>query len=216
MQLANAAFGNNITSKKIKHFDYGGSNSSNIQFCLIVRFQNELSAVVCVLFILIVFYFFLINKEYINGWSGEKLSKVIALFPIGYLSMGTCTTLIMIGGSSCERFFQIVCNPMTCSTTPLTSAEWYLVFTSAAVILSQLPNLNSIAGISLVGAITAVGYCTMIWITSVAEGRIHGVSYNPTLSGSKIQKIFDILNAVGIIAFAFRGHNLVLEIQVQI
>lgn len=148
-----------------------------------------------------------------NAAFGEKLSKFIALFPIGYLSMGTCTTLIMIGGSSCERFFQIVCNPMTCDTTPLTSTEWYLVFTSAAVILSQLPNLNSIAGISLIGAVTAVGYCTMIWLTSVAEGRIHGVSYNPTLSGSHIQKIFDILNSVGIIAFAFRGHNLVLEIQ---
>ncbi|KAK1360537.1 lysine histidine transporter-like 8 [Heracleum sosnowskyi] len=148
-----------------------------------------------------------------NAAFGEKLSKVLALFPIGYLSMGTCMALIIIGGSSTKRFYEIVCNPMTCSSSQLTSTEWYLVFTSAAVLLSQLPNLNSIAGISLIGAITAVGYCTMIWISSVAEGRIPGVSYNPELSGSEMQKIFNILNAIGIIAFAFRGHNLVLEIQ---
>ncbi|KAG6388337.1 hypothetical protein SASPL_149762 [Salvia splendens] len=32
------------------------------------------------------------------------------------------------------------------------------------VILAQLPNLNSIAGISLVSAITAVTYCTLTWV----------------------------------------------------
>lgn len=121
---------------------------------------------------------------------------------------------MLIGGSTCKTFYQIVCGGPTCTHRPLTPAEWYLVFTTAAVLLSQLPNLNSIAGVSLVGAITAVGYCTLIWTVSVAEGRIPGVSYNPVLSGSHIYKIFSILNAVGIIAFAFRGHNLILEIQV--
>ncbi|KAH0992355.1 hypothetical protein GBA52_003838 [Prunus armeniaca] len=41
-------------------------------------------------------------------------------------------------------FFQIVCGP-TCTVKSLTPAEWYLVFTVVASILSQLPNLNSIA-----------------------------------------------------------------------
>lgn len=141
------------------------------------------------------------------------MSKLLALFPIGYLSMGTCVALVIIGGSTCKTFYQIVCGP-TCTSKPLTSVEWYLVFTSVAVVLSQLPNLNSIAGVSLVGAITAVGYSTFIWTVSVSEGRIPGVAYNPVLKGSQIEKIFSILNAVGIIAFAFRGHNLILEIQV--
>lgn len=92
--------------------------------------------------------------------------------------------------------------------------EWYLVFTCGAVLLSQLPNLNSIAGISLVGAITALGYCTTIWAVSVSEGRLPNVSYNPIRIGSEVSKIFDVLNALGIVAFAFRGHNLILEIQV--
>ncbi|EEF33958.1 lysine histidine transporter-like 8 [Ricinus communis] len=147
-----------------------------------------------------------------NATFGEKLSKWLALFPIMYLSAGTCITLIIIGGSTSRLFFQTVCGA-TCSVKTLTTVEWYLVFTCAALVLSQLPNLNSIAGVSLIGAITAVGYCTLIWAVSVAEGRMPGVSYNPVRASSDVERLFDVLNALGIIAFAFRGHNLILEIQ---
>ncbi|GAU22690.1 hypothetical protein TSUD_235120, partial [Trifolium subterraneum] len=109
---------------------------------------------------------------------GERLGKLLALFPIMYLSAGTCTTLIIIGGSTARTFYQVVCGH-SCTAKPMTTVEWYLVFTCAAVVLSQLPNLNSIAGISLIGAITAVGYCTIIWIVSVAKGALPGVNYNP-------------------------------------
>lgn len=97
----------------------------------------------------------------------------------------------------------------------MTTVEWYLVFTCAAVVLSQLPNLNSIAGISLVGAFTAVGYCTSIWAVSVAQGALPGVDYSPIRNGGSVESAFSVLNALGIIAFAFRGHNLILEIQVS-
>ncbi|KAK6946511.1 Amino acid transporter, transmembrane domain [Dillenia turbinata] len=143
---------------------------------------------------------------------GERLAKILAGLPIIYLSGGTCVALIILGGSTSRTFYQILCGQL-CTSKPLTTAEWYLVFTCAAVLLSQLPNLNSIAGISLVGAITAVGYCSFIWITSVAKGRLPGVSYNPVKSNGQVADFFAVLNALGIIAFAFRGHNLVLEIQ---
>ncbi|KAM7479495.1 hypothetical protein LguiA_027708 [Lonicera macranthoides] len=143
---------------------------------------------------------------------GERTGKILALFPIMYLSGGTCVALIIIGGSTCKTFFQIVCGA-TCTAAPLTTVEWFLVFTCAAVLLSQLPNLNSIAGVSLIGAITAVGYTTMIWVVSVDEGRVPNVSYNPLRAGTQIARVSDLLNALGIIAFAFRGHNLILEIQ---
>jgi amino acid permease len=144
--------------------------------------------------------------------SGSKLGKFLAVFPIQYLSGGTCIALIIIGGSTAKQFYQIICGS-TCSS-PLTNVEWYLVFTCAAVLLSQLPNLNSIAGVSLIGAVTAVGYCTIIWVVSVAKGRLPGVSYNPVRGSTQVDHAFDVLNALGIIAFAFRGHNLILEIQV--
>lgn len=149
-----------------------------------------------------------------NGYVvvGDKIANWLGLFPIMYLSGGTCVALIVLGGSTSKLFYQIVCP--TCTSKPLTTVEWYLVFTCVAVVLSLLPNLNSIAGVSLIGAITAIGYCTLIWVTSVAKGRIPGVSYNPIRAGTQIERVFGVLNAIGIIAFAFRGHNLILEIQV--
>lgn len=148
------------------------------------------------------------------NFSGERMGRLLALFPIMYLSGGTCVALIIIGGSTSKIFFDILCAG-TCSAQHLTPVQWYLVFTSAAVLLSQLPNLNSIAGVSLIGAITAVGYCTLIWVISVAKGRLPGVSYNPIRASSEIVRVFDLLNSLGIISFAFRGHNLILEIQVR-
>ena len=146
--------------------------------------------------------------------TGPKLANWLAAFPIMYLSGGTCVALIILGGSTLKMFFSTVCGP-TCTVESPTTVEWYLIFTCAAVLLSQFPNLNSIAGVSLVGAVTAVAYCTMIWTVSVAEGRLPNVSYNPVRADTQIARVFEILNALGIIAFAFRGHNLILEIQVH-
>ncbi|KAI3781009.1 hypothetical protein L2E82_11008 [Cichorium intybus] len=144
---------------------------------------------------------------------GKRLGIALAKLPIVYLSVGTCMALIIIGGSTSQIFFNIVCGESSCKAETLTTTEWYLVFTGGAVLLSQLPNMNSIAGISLVGAITAVGYCTLIWVVSVAEGRVPDVSYEPVKAQSNAAMVFNILNALGIISFAFRGHNLILEIQ---
>jgi hypothetical protein len=141
---------------------------------------------------------------------------LLAGFQILYLSAGTCVALIIIGGSTSKMFFQIVCGATCAADPPLTTVEWFLVFTSAAVVLSQLPNLNSIAGVSLIGAVTAIGYCTLIWVLSVAKGSLPGVSYNPVQAKTQIAQVFSVLNALGIVAFAFRGHNLILEIQVYI
>ncbi|KAI3804057.1 hypothetical protein L1987_32225 [Smallanthus sonchifolius] len=144
---------------------------------------------------------------------GVRLGRILAKFSIVYLSLGTCVASIIIGASTLKIFFQIVCAVDKCNPEKLTVAEWYLVFTCGVVLLSQLPNLNSIAGISLIGSVSALGYCSTIWLVSVSKGRIPNVSYNPVRVGSSVTRFFDVLNALGIIAFAFRGHNLVLEIQ---
>lgn len=144
---------------------------------------------------------------------GERLGVWLALFPTVYLSAGTATALILIGGETMKLFFQIVCGPL-CSSNPLTTVEWYLVFTSLCIVLSQLPNLNSIAGLSLIGAVTAITYSTMVWVLSVSQQRPSKISYEPLPLPSFNASVFSALNALGIVAFAFRGHNLVLEIQV--
>jgi hypothetical protein len=145
---------------------------------------------------------------------GPKLGKFLALIPILYLSAGISSALIVVGGGSMKLFFQLVCGN-GCTSQPLTSIEWYLVFICLATVLAQLPNLNSIAGVSLIGGTTAVLYCTLIWVLSVSKGRVAGVSYDLVPTKSTLDRVLDILNGLGIIAFAFRGHNLVLEIQVN-
>ncbi|KAG7024229.1 Lysine histidine transporter-like 8, partial [Cucurbita argyrosperma subsp. argyrosperma] len=143
---------------------------------------------------------------------GKRLGVWLAVFPTAYLSAGTATALIIVGGETMKLFFQIVCGPL-CSSNPLTTVEWYLVFTSLCIVLSQLPNLNSIAGLSLIGAVTAITYSTMVWVLSVSQQRPITISYEPLSMPSPSSSVFSVMNALGIIAFAFRGHNLVLEIQ---
>ena len=155
----------------------------------------------------------LLNLVLLIG-TGERLGVWLALFPTVYLSAGTATALILIGGETMKLFFQIVCGPL-CTSNPLTTVEWYLVFTSLCIVLSQLPNLNSIAGLSLIGAVTAITYSTMVWVLSVSQPRPATISYEPLSMPSTSGSLFAVLNALGIIAFAFRGHNLVLEIQVK-
>ncbi|MFS8023896.1 putative amino acid transporter, transmembrane domain-containing protein [Helianthus anomalus] len=148
-----------------------------------------------------------------NAAFGERLGNTLAKVQIMYLSQGTCIALIIIGGSTSKLFMQIVCRDSSCKAETLTTTEWYLVFTCGAILLSQLPNLNSIAGVSMVGAFTAVGYCTLIWVVSVAKGKVSNVSYDTIKATSEISSVFNIFNALGIVGFAFRGHNLILEIQ---
>ncbi|CAN6480819.1 unnamed protein product [Victoria cruziana] len=146
---------------------------------------------------------------------GPKLGLCLTKFPTMYLSAGNCTALIIIGGGTMKLFFGVVCGD-SCHKMPLSTVEWYLVFLCLALVLAQLPNLNSIAGISLVGAITAVTYCTLIWTISVSRHRPEDISYEPLKGKNDVATIFSILNALGVVAFSFRGHNLVLEIQVRL
>ncbi|XLR54282.1 hypothetical protein HN51_022569, partial [Arachis hypogaea] len=127
-------------------------------------------------------------------------------------TFGTATALILIGGETMKLFFQIVCGP-TCTSNSLTTVEWYLVFTSLSIVLSQLSNLNSIIGLSLIGVVTAITYSIMVWVPSVSQQRPPSISYEPLSLPSSSASLFLMLNALGIVAFSFRGHNLALEIQ---
>lgn len=107
-------------------------------------------------------------------------------------------------------FYKLICDSDNCIVKPLTTVEWYIIFTVSAIILAQLPNLNSIAGVSLISAVTVVSYCTLRRVVSVIYEKPRNVSYDPVMTPAKSEmgSICSILNAIGIIAFAFRGHNL--------
>ncbi|XVF32388.1 hypothetical protein REPUB_Repub17cG0077900 [Reevesia pubescens] len=67
-----------------------------------------------------------------------------------------------------------------------------------AVLLSQLPNLNSMAGDFLVGAINYITYRTLIWVVSMSAGRLLKVSYNRVGRNTRIERTMGVLNALEI------------------
>ncbi|KAL2537879.1 Lysine histidine transporter-like 7 [Forsythia ovata] len=147
---------------------------------------------------------------------GLKLGKLLAIFPTMYLSGGTCVMFIINGGWIMELFYKIMCGDnLHCNAKTLTGAQWFLLFVCLSIFLSQFfPNLNSLSRVSLIGSIMAVAYCTMIWILSVSKGPEKGVSHDPAEAAtSDMVRVRNALNGLGFIAFVFRGHNVVLEIQ---
>ncbi|KAK9690687.1 hypothetical protein RND81_09G147100 [Saponaria officinalis] len=147
---------------------------------------------------------------------GPKAGKLLAILPIMYLSGGTCVMLLITGGTTMQNLHHILCeNDLFCTAKSLTTLEWYLVFICLAIAIAQLPNLNSIAWVSLVSAVTALVYCSLIWSISISEGRPSNAEYRHVVKDTEtgVSRVMTVISAVGIVAFSFRGHNLVLEIQ---
>ncbi|KMZ64200.1 hypothetical protein ZOSMA_37G00800 [Zostera marina] len=144
---------------------------------------------------------------------GPKMAKIAGKFPIMYLSGGTCTTLLILGGNSLKLFFEIVCGHGSCNVRNLTAVEWYLVFICAVFLIAQIPNLHSMVAMSFIGGTITFIYCTLIWVFSVAEGRPEGITYDPGAGRTHVGRMLSIINGIGLISFAFKGHNLILEIQ---
>ena len=108
--------------------------------------------------------FYTILSHNLLLYASPKLGKLLALFPVLYNSGGTCIILIIIGGRTMDLIFKTLCDrDAMCHAKSLTNTEWFLVFTCLAILIPQLPNLNSIAWVSLIGAITVVLYSTLIW-----------------------------------------------------
>ncbi|WOG84206.1 hypothetical protein DCAR_0103388 [Daucus carota subsp. sativus] len=146
---------------------------------------------------------------------GMKLGKLLSFFPVMYLAGGTCALLIINGGSCLRSLYLEMCGPEHCDTRPLSGAEWYLVFIIIAVILSQIsPNLNSAAKVAAIGALAAIIYTTLLVVLSLVQDRPEASSLYSVKHAPERQKdIYGAINALGLIAFAFRGHNVVLDIQ---
>ncbi|XP_015055033.1 lysine histidine transporter-like 8 [Solanum pennellii] len=147
---------------------------------------------------------------------GEKLGKILAIFPIVYLAGGTCVMSTITGGNTLQLFYKAICkNDQKCLDRSPSGAEWYLVFICLAILIALFsPNLDSLSWVSFVGSIMGVSYFTILWTLSISKGRLNGVSYNPSHNvTSNMERFRDVLNSIAIITMAFRGQNLILEIQ---
>ncbi|GLJ48310.1 hypothetical protein SUGI_1019690 [Cryptomeria japonica] len=142
---------------------------------------------------------------------GEKRGLWI-LVPLNLTVEVSVDIIYMVtGGKSLKKFHETVCS----NCGKLRQSYWIVIFGSVHFFLAQLPNLTSVAGISLAAAIMSISYSTIAWAACLYHGQQEDVSYD-YLHITPANTVFRVLNACGVIAFAYSGHNVVLEIQATI
>ncbi|GMH25704.1 hypothetical protein Nepgr_027547 [Nepenthes gracilis] len=141
---------------------------------------------------------------------GEKLGLWIVVPQQIIVEVGVDIVYMVTGGQSLKKFHDTV-RPRK----KIKQTYFIMIFASAHFVLSHLPNFNSISGISLAAAVMSLSYSTIAWAASVHKGVQPDVSYSYP-GHSTAAKVFDFFNALGSIAFAYAGHNVVLEIQATI
>ncbi|KAH7847411.1 hypothetical protein Vadar_025767 [Vaccinium darrowii] len=143
---------------------------------------------------------------------GEKLGLYIVVPQQLICEVGVDIVYMVTGGKSLQKFHELVCTK-NCKEIKLTF--FIMIFASAHFVLSHLPNFNSISGVSLAAAVMSLSYSTIAWTASIHKGVQPDVQYGypkKTMAG----KVFGFFNALGDVAFAYAGHNVVLEIQATI
>ncbi|KAK9673612.1 hypothetical protein RND81_12G178700 [Saponaria officinalis] len=146
---------------------------------------------------------------------GDKLGLWIVVPQQLIVEVGVDIVYMVTGGKSLKKFHDIVCADKKCKTDGIKTTYFIMIFASVHFVLSHLPNFNSIAGISLAAAVMSLSYSTIAWGSSLHKGVQPDVSY--ALKGhSSAAKVLDFFNALGTVAFAYAGHNVVLEIQATI
>ncbi|KAF8028277.1 hypothetical protein BT93_E1014 [Corymbia citriodora subsp. variegata] len=142
---------------------------------------------------------------------GEKLGLYIVVPQQLVVEVGANIVYMVTGGKSLKKFHDTVC--LSCKK--LKTTYFILIFASVHFVLSHLPNFNSISGVSLTAAVMSVSYSTIAWGASVDKGVQPGVQYSYK-SSSTAGKVFNFFSALGDVAFAYAGHNIILEIQATI
>nr|BAJ93280.1 predicted protein [Hordeum vulgare subsp. vulgare] len=143
---------------------------------------------------------------------GDKLGLWIVVPQQLIVEVGVNIVYMVTGGRSLKKFHDVICDGK-CKDIKL--SFFIMIFASVHFVLSQLPNFNSISGVSLAAAVMSLSYSTIAWGASVDKGKMVNVDYNlraTTMPG----KVFGFFGALGEVAFAYAGHNVVLEIQATI
>uniref|UniRef100_A0ACD5WTM3 Uncharacterized protein n=1 Tax=Avena sativa TaxID=4498 RepID=A0ACD5WTM3_AVESA len=143
---------------------------------------------------------------------GEKLGLWIVVPQQLVVEVGVNIVYMVTGGKSLKKFRDVICDGKCKS---IKTTYFIVIFSSVHFVLSQLPNLNSISGISLAAAVMSLSYSTIAWGAAVDKGRVADVDYSVRATTTP-GKVFDFFAGLGDVAFAYAGHNVVLEIQATI
>ncbi|RYR01055.1 hypothetical protein Ahy_B06g079909 isoform D [Arachis hypogaea] len=139
---------------------------------------------------------------------GEKLGLWIVVPQQLLVEVGTCIVYMVTGGKSIKKVHETFCP----ECTPIKTSYWIMVFASVNFVLAQLPNFNSISAISLGAAVMSLTYSFIAWGASIKKGITPDVSYNVKMKSTS-DGVLNFFSALGDVAFAYAGHNVVLEIQ---
>ncbi|VVB00873.1 unnamed protein product [Arabis nemorensis] len=142
---------------------------------------------------------------------GKRLGLYIIVPQQIIVEVGVCIVYMVTGGQSLKNFHELVCSD--CSSIRLTF--FIMIFASSHFVLSHLPNFNSISIVSLVAAVMSLSYSTIAWTATAAKGVQENVQYGYK-SGTTASTVLSFFTGLGGIAFAYAGHNVVLEIQATI
>ncbi|GJN39782.1 hypothetical protein PR202_gb28923 [Eleusine coracana subsp. coracana] len=143
---------------------------------------------------------------------GEKLGLWIVVPQQLVVEVGVNIVYMVTGGKSLKKFHDVICDGK-CKNIKTT--YFIMIFASVHFVLSQLPNFNSISGVSLAAAVMSLSYSTIAWGASVDKGKLPDVDYSIRATTTP-GKVFGFFGALGDVAFAYAGHNVVLEIQATI
>jgi amino acid permease len=143
---------------------------------------------------------------------GQKLGLYIVVPQQLICEVGVCIVYMVTGGRSLQKVHDLVGGD---SAKDIKLTYFIMIFASVHFVLSHLPNFNSISGVSLAAAVMSLSYSTIAWSASLKKGVQPDVQYGYKAK-STVGTIFNFLSALGDVAFAYAGHNVVLEIQATI
>jgi amino acid permease len=167
---------------------------------------------------------------------GKKLGLWIVIPQQLLVEVSVDIVYMVTGGQALKNIYILNCHgdhhqcPLKPSSTKINNqyamtSHWILIYGSVHYLFVQIPNFNSIAGISLAAAIMSVSYSTIAWTIPIFhnEHSQHREIANYTLvnvtpdhhlpKASTAGHVLSAFNALGVVAFAYAGHNVVLEIQ---
>ncbi|KAI3463083.1 hypothetical protein Pfo_019746 [Paulownia fortunei] len=139
---------------------------------------------------------------------GEKLGLWIVVPQQLIVEVGVDIVYMITGGQSLRKFHHLVCKD--CKNIKLT--YFIMIFASVHFVLSQLPNFHSISGVSLAAAVMSLSYSTIAWVASVDEGVQPNVEYGYKAK-STAGTVLTFFSALGSVAFAYAGHNVVTYVE---
>ncbi|KAL0381796.1 UNVERIFIED_CONTAM: Lysine histidine transporter 1 [Sesamum angustifolium] len=139
---------------------------------------------------------------------GEKLGLWIVVPQQLVVEVGVDIVYMVTGGKSLKKFHDIICTD--CKEIKLT--YFIMIFASVHFVLSHLPNFNSISGVSLAAAVMSLSYSAIAWGASVDKDVQPDVQYGYK-PGSTADTVFNFFSALGIVVFAYGGHDVEMEIQ---